>query len=42
MVFTLPAELAALWDQIAKRRAANMRLFVADLATDITPPPRVR
>ena len=25
-------ELAALWDQIAERRAANMRLFVADLA----------
>jgi len=29
-------ELAALWDQIAERRAANMRLFVADLAT-VTP-----
>ena len=30
-----PAEpdLAALWTQIAERRAANMRLFVADLAT---------
>ena len=26
-------ELAALWQQIAERRAANMRLFVADLAT---------
>jgi AcrR family transcriptional regulator len=26
-------ELAALWTQIAERRAANMRLFVADLAT---------
>ncbi len=26
-------ELAALWNQIAERRAANMRLFVADLAT---------
>jgi AcrR family transcriptional regulator len=25
-------ELAALWDEIARRRAANMRLFVADLA----------
>jgi AcrR family transcriptional regulator len=25
-------ELAALWSQIAERRAANMRLFVADLA----------
>jgi AcrR family transcriptional regulator len=25
-------ELAALWDQIAERRAANMRRFVADLA----------
>ena len=25
-------ELAALWTQIAERRAANMRLFVADLA----------
>jgi len=25
--------LAALWDQIAERRAANMRRFVADLAT---------
>jgi len=25
-------ELAALWHQIAERRAANMRLFVADLA----------
>jgi AcrR family transcriptional regulator len=25
--------LAALWDEIAERRAANMRLFVADLAT---------
>jgi AcrR family transcriptional regulator len=25
-------ELAALWNQIAERRAANMRLFVADLA----------
>jgi len=25
-------ELAALWDEIAKRRAANMRRFVADLA----------
>jgi AcrR family transcriptional regulator len=25
-------ELAALWQQIAERRAANMRLFVADLA----------
>jgi len=29
-------ELAALWDQVAERRAANMRLFVADLAT-VTP-----
>jgi AcrR family transcriptional regulator len=29
-------ELAALWDQITERRAANMRLFVADLAT-VTP-----
>jgi AcrR family transcriptional regulator len=29
-------ELATLWDQIAERRAANMRLFVADLAT-VTP-----
>jgi AcrR family transcriptional regulator len=29
-------ELAALWDQIAERRAANMRLFVADLAA-VTP-----
>jgi AcrR family transcriptional regulator len=29
-------ELAALWDQIAERRAANMRRFVADLAT-VTP-----
>jgi AcrR family transcriptional regulator len=29
-------ELAALWDEIADRRAANMRLFVADLAT-VTP-----
>jgi AcrR family transcriptional regulator len=28
--------LAALWNQIAERRAANMRLFVADLAT-VTP-----
>lgn len=30
-----PAEpdLAALWHEIAERRAANMRLFVADLAT---------
>ncbi len=26
-------ELAALWEEIAERRAANMRLFVADLAT---------
>jgi AcrR family transcriptional regulator len=26
-------ELARLWDQIAERRAANMRLFVADLAS---------
>jgi AcrR family transcriptional regulator len=26
-------ELAALWAEIAERRAANMRLFVADLAT---------
>ena len=26
-------ELAQLWHQIAERRAANMRLFVADLAT---------
>jgi len=26
-------ELARLWDQIAERRAANMRRFVADLAT---------
>jgi AcrR family transcriptional regulator len=26
-------ELAALWDQIAERRAANMHRFVADLAT---------
>jgi AcrR family transcriptional regulator len=25
-------ELAALWNQVAERRAANMRLFVADLA----------
>jgi hypothetical protein len=25
-------ELAALWQEIAERRAANMRLFVADLA----------
>jgi hypothetical protein len=25
-------ELAALWTEIAERRAANMRLFVADLA----------
>ena len=29
-------ELAALWDQIAERRAANMRRFVAHLAT-VTP-----
>jgi hypothetical protein len=29
-------ELATLWDQIAERRAANMRLFVADLTT-VTP-----
>jgi AcrR family transcriptional regulator len=29
-------DLAALWDQIAERRAANMRRFVADLAT-VTP-----
>ena len=29
-------ELATLWDQIAERRAANMRLFVADLAA-VTP-----
>jgi len=29
-------ELTALWDQIAERRAANMRRFVADLAT-VTP-----
>ena len=29
-------ELAALWHEIAERRAANMRLFVADLAT-VTP-----
>lgn len=29
-------ELAALWDEIAERRAANMRLFVADLAS-VTP-----
>jgi AcrR family transcriptional regulator len=29
-------ELAALWDQIAERRAANMRLLVANLAT-VTP-----
>jgi AcrR family transcriptional regulator len=29
-------DLATLWDQIAERRAANMRLFVADLAT-VTP-----
>jgi len=29
-------ELAALWDQIAQRRAANMRRFVADLST-VTP-----
>jgi AcrR family transcriptional regulator len=29
-------ELAALWDKIAGRRAANMRRFVADLAT-VTP-----
>ena len=29
-------ELAALWDEIAERRAANMRRFVADLAT-VTP-----
>lgn len=29
-------ELAALWDQIAERRAANMHRFVADLAT-VTP-----
>jgi AcrR family transcriptional regulator len=29
-------ELAALWAEIAERRAANMRLFVADLAT-VTP-----
>ena len=29
-------ELATLWDQVAERRAANMRLFVADLAT-VTP-----
>ena len=26
-------ELARLWDQIAERRAANMRRFVADLAS---------
>jgi hypothetical protein len=26
-------DLAALWAEIAERRAANMRLFVADLAT---------
>lgn len=33
-----PAEpkLAALWTEIAERRAANMRLFVADLATVTT------
>jgi len=29
-------DLAALWDQIAERRAANMRRFVADLAA-VTP-----
>ena len=29
-------DLAALWEQIAERRAANMRRFVADLAT-VTP-----
>ena len=29
-------DLAALWGQIAERRAANMRRFVADLAT-VTP-----
>jgi AcrR family transcriptional regulator len=29
-------ELAELWDEIAERRAANMRRFVADLAT-VTP-----
>jgi AcrR family transcriptional regulator len=29
-------ELAAMWNQIAERRAANMRRFVADLAT-VTP-----
>jgi AcrR family transcriptional regulator len=29
-------DLAALWDQIAERRAANMHRFVADLAT-VTP-----
>jgi AcrR family transcriptional regulator len=29
-------ELAALWDEIAERHAANMRRFVADLAT-VTP-----
>ena len=29
-------ELAALWAEIAERRAANMRRFVADLAT-VTP-----
>ena len=29
-------ELAALWDEIAERRAGNMRRFVADLAT-VTP-----
>ena len=29
-------ELAALWAEIAERRAANMRLFVADLA-DVAP-----
>ena len=33
---TAEPELAALWQEIAERRAANMRLFVADLAA-VTP-----
>ena len=31
------AELAALWPEIAERRAANMRLFIAGLAA-VAPP----
>jgi hypothetical protein len=32
-------ELAALWRQIAERRAANMRRFAADLAAAAGSPP---